>query len=1370
MAILAFASTCYLDGNDDFVVMFNNTPICIEQSTWQADTCFGDLVTAIEQQYTAWHALEKTPYVMAQCQTMRESASMIISMQSVDEDEVRDEATHTTTCALSIEVSANAVQKQVTLSLLPSLTVQVEQMSGFLARCLHVQQQLSHVNNPQACLLGDISWIDTSEQQQLVDILSSPVSASTLESQTVPLLERLHRMERDFGDLVAVHEGSNTHKGLTFRELNQQSNQLAHALLVSELASKAASETTSEAASHAVKNTIKVIAVLANPGGQWVTMILAAIKAGFAYLPIDARLPASRIQRILDDAQCHSLWFDDAHEPLAKLVEQEANTASTTQVTYQRYSTLVAQNTHQPMTAPDVSVAHEQPLYVIYTSGSTGEPKGAVVSHANESNLIHWYQQQYNITRDDNLLIISALAFDLTQKNIFVALTQGATLVFPESQLTSHASHFDADAAVSLIEHHKVSLVNCAPSSFYAIVSVCDHYDSLSSLRYVLFGGEAIDISRLSGWLSSDACTAKLVNMYGPTECTDIACAYTVERWADFADVTDSKMIPIGRPNTGVQLYVMDQQQRLLPRGVVGELVIAGAGVGLGYINNPEQTQKVFLDDALSFCDTDASPTKMYRTGDRVYLNEQGDLVFCGRLDHQIKHRGFRIELGAIQRQLQLHERIEQCAVVKVAQTRGVNNTSTHHQEGQLVAFYQCAQNDAPDAQFNQVLTCFLAEQLPSYMLPERWVSLAQMPVNRNGKLDLNALVQLAEATEHDTRDSAHKPLPTSATEKWLAQLWTSLLAIDVVHVNDDFFELGGHSLLATQLVSRIRKESGLSVALPIIFEHSELASLAAAIDQLGTGNQNGRDVNRPVLQAVSQENIGYPLSFAQQRLWFVQNMNVDDSRYNMTSLLSITQQVDTHALEQACLMLMQRHSVLRTRFAQDSTIEAGVCQIIDATPTHFLHCLELNKSLELNKGLELNPSPELNDAQQTPQDFIHQASVLAESIADKAFILSESPLWRVTLISDGDATTAQQHVLCITLHHIAADGWSMSLLVRELMTLYQHYLHHDVHQPVPLPSLSHQYADYAQWQRELLQGAHLETLSRYWQEHLAGAADVLDLNTDRPRLPNASFDGQRLPCELSSELTTGIKRIARAEGVTPYMLMLAAFNVALYEHTQQVDMVVGTDLANRNQHEIEELIGFFVNVLPIRSKLMGNPTFTQLLSRVKVATLGAYAHQDMPFDKLVEVINPERSNAHHPLFQVLFVLQNTPQASIDQRAMAIEVLPQKNEKTRFDLGLFLDEQTTHNTPHITGHWSFSSALFDKSTIEKLNRSWLTILQVVVDNSALPLNQIMQRVSSVHQPANGLNDATSKTHASSGPNRREQRRARMQGLKSTPSR
>jgi len=680
---------------------------------------------------------------------------------------------------------------------------------------------------------------------------------------------------------------------------------------------------------------------------------------------------------------------------------------------------------------------------------------------------------------------------------------------------------------------------------------------------------------------------------------------------------------------------------------------IGGVGLARGYLNRPELTAEKFIPDPFS-----AEPgARMYKTGDLARYRPDGNIEFLGRADHQVKIRGFRIELGEIEAVLGQHPAVRAAVVLAREDAPG---------EKRLVA-YVVAESTADE------LRRFLKDKLPEYIVPAVFVLLDTLPLLSNGKIDRQAL-----PAPDRTRPELDKSFvaPRTPTEELLAQIWAQLLDLERVGVDDNFFDLGGHSLLATQAVSRMREAFQVEISLRRLFEVPTVAGLAESIE---AARQAGQDLLAPPILPVPR-NGDLALSFAQQRLWFFDQLEPGLSAYNIPAAVSLKGPFNLAALEQSLNEIVQRHESLRTTFKK---VEGRPTQVIAPTLTIKLPVVDLRNLPAHERDIEV------------------RRLITAE--AQRPFDLSKGPLIRGTVLRLAD----EEHVGLLTMHHIVSDGWSTGLLVRELATLYVALC---AGGSSPLPKLPIQYADFAHWQRQWLQGEVLESQIAYWKDRLAGAPALIDLPTDLPRPAVQTFRGAHKTLVLPKSLKDGFKALGRQEGVTLFMAMLAAFKVLLYRYTSQDDLIVGTPIANRNRVETEGLIGFFVNALVLRTDLSGNPSFRELLRRVRQVCLGAYSHQDLPFDRLVEELHLQRDLSRNPLFQVMFALQNAPLRPLELPGLTLSPVEGDSETAHFDLTL----QIVDTEQELTAAFVYNIDLFDAGTIARMLGNFQTLLEAIV--------------------------------------------------------
>ena len=711
------------------------------------------------------------------------------------------------------------------------------------------------------------------------------------------------------------------------------------------------------------------------------------------------------------------------------------------------------------------------------------------------------------------------------------------------------------------------------------------------------------------------------------------------------------------------QVYVLDEQQQLAPVGVAGELYLGGAGLARGYLQRPELTAAQFVPHPYSR----AGGERLYRTGDQVRWTERGELEFVGRRDEQVKIRGFRVEPGEIEAVLTAHESVREAVVI----VRGEESEARR-----LVAYVV---PEAGAALSSSEWRHYLQRRLPDYMVPSAFVRLAQMPLTANGKVDRRAL------PAPEWSGSGQYVGPRTPVEELLAGIWADVLQVEQVGVYDNFFELGGHSLLATQVMSRVRAVFQIELPLRALFEEPCLEALAARVEQQRSAGQ----AEAPPISRVNRAQ-RLRLSFAQQRLWFINQLNPGSAVYNIPVALRLSGRLEVAALEASLTELVKRHESLRTRFV------AG-----DGEPVQVIEAAQPVQ-------LEMQDLSELAEAEREAA-----AQRLLGAEASKPFELEQGPVLRVGLLKLG----AEEHIALLTLHHIVSDGWSMGVLVRELSELYAGQV---AGREVELPELPVQYADYAAWQREWLSGAVLEKQLHYWKQQLGGELPVLSLATDYARTALSGQPGGNMGLQLSAETSAGLQELSRREGVTLFMTLLAGWQVLLGRYAGQEEVVVGTPIAGRNRLETEGLIGFFVNTLALRTDLSGDPGFVELLGRVRETTLQAYEHQDVPFEKLVEELQPERDLSRTPLFQVMFALQNAPRQELTLGALRLRQEASENQTAPFELSLTLEE----SGGIIRGGLNYNRELYEGTTMGRLLRHYEQLLSAIVSGPEARISQL----------------------------------------------
>ncbi|HSS48455.1 MAG TPA: amino acid adenylation domain-containing protein, partial [Thermoanaerobaculia bacterium] len=759
----------------------------------------------------------------------------------------------------------------------------------------------------------------------------------------------------------------------------------------------------------------------------------------------------------------------------------------------------------------------------------------------------------------------------------------------------------------------------------------------------------------------------RLLNLYGPSEDTT---------YSTVAEVAAEGEPTIGRPLPSTRAYVVDARLHPLPVGVPGELLLAGRGLARGYLGRPELTAERFVPDPFAV----EPGARLYRTGDLARWTPEGDLEFLGRLDHQVKVRGFRIELGEIETVLQAHPAVRESVVV----ARESEGAGAEARDLRLVAYVVLRQPEALPA-FPAELRTHVSERLPEYMVPAAWVALAALPRTPNGKVDRRALPAPAPGGARPDR----RTLPRTPEEELLAVLWADLLRVERVGVDDNFFDLGGHSLLATRVVSRVRETFGVEIPLRQFFNGPTVAALAQAIVVARRDEDDRRDGGLALRPGPRDGAL--PLSFAQERMWFLDRLTEGGALYNVPLAVRLSGALDGAALTAAFGEIARRHEVLRSRF-----VEQRGRPVLGIAPPSGLSPAWID--------LAALPSAERRRV---------VAHEIAKAEARRPFDLATGPLVRVVVAR----LEAEEHLLVVTFHHIVADGWSAGVLIRELAALYAAATQD---RPSPLPELPIQYADYARWQREWLAGGALASQLAWWRERLAGIPAVLDLPTDRPRGGLRTRRGGVVSSPLSPELTAGLRALGRRTGTTLFMTLLAGFQALLARYTEGGEAPVGSPIAGRTHVETEGLIGFFVNTLVLRTDLEGNPPFEELLARVRGVTLGAFDHQDVPFERLVEELAPQRSFDHSPLFQVMLALQNAPQGSLELPGLRLEPADVETGAVQFDLSLSLLEQGEG----LAAWLEYDLDLFDAATAGRIAGHFRTLLAEAVERPGSCLSEL----------------------------------------------
>ncbi|NEO70811.1 non-ribosomal peptide synthetase, partial [Moorena sp. SIO3H5] len=922
---------------------------------------------------------------------------------------------------------------------------------------------------------------------------------------------------------------------------------------------------------------------------QMVVGLLGILKAGGAYVPLDPNYPHQRLSYMLEDSGVEVLLTQQSL--LESLPKKQAQV-----VCLDSDWGAIEQHSGENL---DVGVDSDNLAYVIYTSGSTGQPKGVQIQHKALVNFLESMQQKPGLESTDIFLSVTTLSFDIAGLELYLPLITGACLVVISREIAT-----DGILLAQSIDNYQVTTMQATPATWRLLLSA--GWKGNKQLK-ILCGGEALDLTVAEELLK----TSKQVwNLYGPTEATI---------WSAVAQVDNkfsASFVPIGKAINNTTIYILDSHLQPVPIGVPGELYIGGDGLARGYLNRQELTSEKFITNP--FCSSNSQ--RLYKTSDLARYLPDGNIEFIGRIDNQVKIRGFRIELGEIEAVLSTHPQIEQAVVIATEDISG---------NKRLVTYY-VSENESLTT--NQVRE-FLKQKLPDYMVPSAFVSLDNLPLTPNGKVDRFAL----PAPDGVFTRVEEYLAPRTPTEEIIANIFANVLGVKDAGIHDNFFEIGGHSLLATQLISQMRVTFNREIPLRYVFEFPTIAELEPKLTQLLTTEDQ---LSLPPIQPRTDSE-QLPLSSAQERLWFLNQLEGSSATYNMPGALRITGNLAINTLEQALSEIINRHEVLRTSFTT-----------VNGTPTQVIHP---HSTININ----------VLDLQQCPEP--ERETILQQLLQQEAttpFDLEVAPLIRCKLWQ----LDTTEYVLALTMHHILSDGWSIGILIEELSSLYQAFC---VGAPSPLPQLPIQYADFALWQRQWLSGEILETKINYWKQALFGAPKLLQLATDYPRPTVSTYQGRTESFSLNTELTQKLQTLSRESGTTLFMTLLAAFGTLLHRYSGQEDILIGTPIANRNRREIEPLIGFFVNTLVIRTDLSGNPCFRELLRRVRSVTLDAYAHQDVPFEKLVEQLQPERSLNYNPLFQVLFNMLDFEEKELELPGVKLEKIDTIEADSKFDLTLY---------------------------------------------------------------------------------------------------
>jgi tyrocidine synthetase-3 len=1084
-------------------------------------------------------------------------------------------------------------------------------------------------------VLAGLQLATAEEKRQILEDFNS-APLDDDEKRPVPLLWS-EQVERA-AERVAVVGDSGLH--ISFRQLDAAAGQLAHGLR---------------------QRGCRADTIVALKAERTVAMmlgLLGILKAGAAYLPIDPAYPQERVHYMLADSGARIL-----------LTDRELDSFN------------------QPGRVLPVEQPHPANLaYVIYTSGSTGRPRGVLVSHGNLAAYLYTFWQEFAINEADVVVQQASFSFDTFGEEVYPVLLKGGKVAIPKKGQVQ-----DVALLANFIARHGVTLLDCSPLLLNELNR--HHHRRTRSLRIIISGGDALKKAYITHLLDF----ARVYNTYGPTEATICSTYYRCL-------VDDPPDVPIGRPITNYRIYILDRHQNLLPIGVPGELCISGVGVTLGYLNNPQLTADKFLNLAAKSPEGTRSPqnTKsyilnpksqiltpksqpLYRTGDLCRWRPDGNIEFLGRIDHQVKIRGFRIELEEIEKCLLNHDQVKE-AVVLARDQKDRNKYLTAY----IVPIPPTNRTSRTSKTSPLQLRQYLSRTLPDYMVPAYFVFLAAMPLTVSGKVDRKALPEPAGDALSRAREYA---APRTPAEEKLASVWQEILGLDPIGIEDNFFELGGDSILANRAIARLREETGLDISLRAFFENPCIRSLAENMPVKESESQHPLTIPR----TGKQENI--PLSFSQERLWFLQQLDQESRAYHVPRALGIRGQLDIILFERTFTEIIRRHEILRTVFI---TADGRPSQRVMAPFAFKIPVIDWSGLTEEEQRRSL------------------EAFIVEEG--RREFDFEQGPMLRVTVLKLKDA----DHIVISSEHHLVHDGWTQGVMLREFVEIFTAF---SQGRPCPLGELPIQYADYALWQRRYMSGERLQRHLDFWQEKLAGLPPLLDLPFDYPRPAVISGSGAMQRLVIPAELARRLETFGKEHEVTLFMTMLAVFKVLLFRYSGLEDLCVGTGIANRRYREIEGMLGMVINTLPLRTQVDGSLSFLECLQRVRSTCLHAYEHEDTPFEKIVEQLQPERSLSYMPIFQVLFSFMDTPTGELLLPGLEIEVLPSHNRSSKFDLNIVVilpPQGEGSEGGEVLVDWEYNTDLFARRTVQQMVGHYHRLLRQIVERpypavSTLPM-------------------------------------------------
>ncbi|NET72739.1 MAG: amino acid adenylation domain-containing protein [Sphaerospermopsis sp. SIO1G2] len=1033
----------------------------------------------------------------------------------------------------------------------------------------------------------------------------------------------IKQVEKNPDHVAVVFDG----QSLTYQELNYRANQVANYLQ-----------------SLGVKPEF-LVGICVERTLEMMIGLLGILKAGGAYVPLDPSYPQERLSFMVSDSQIQVLLTQQ------KFVNQFPEHKLKIVCFDEDRELINDQNVENPHS----NVTSENLAYVIYTSGSTGKPKGVAVPHRAVNRLV-LNTNYVQIEATVRVAQAANTSFDAATFEIWGALLHGATLI----GIPPHIVPSPYDLA-AYIQTQKINCIFLTTALFNQLANLVPQ--AFQNLKYLLFGGEAVDPKSVQLVLQNGA-PENLLHVYGPTESTTFSSFYVVE------DVPDGvTTLPIGRPISNTQIYILNSELKPVPVGTAGEIYIGGDGLAREYLHRPELTATRFIPNPF------VEGSRLYKTGDLGRYLADGNIEYLGRIDDQVKIRGFRIELGEVETTLNQHPDVQQAVVIVREDIPG---------DKRLVAYVVADPNSAVTI---STLKSFIAQKLPTYMLPGAWMIVDSLPLTPNGKVDRRSL-PVPNRTRPDLEVSY--VAPGNEIEEKLAAIWTELLGLDAVGINDNFFGLGGHSLIVTQMLSRVRQDFSVHISFHQVFANPTIAAVAQLIAQGGEELQ----WQRPTIQRIAHQGFA-PVSFSQERIYFVHKLAPENSAYQFQATMELKGNLDVEALERSLDEIVKRHEIFRTTYQE---VEGRLYQVINPHEKVSFEVVDLREISESEREIK--------------------AEKLVTTEVQTHLDMTQLPIVKWVLFQLAD----QEYILTHVEHHMAHDGWSFNIFLSELVALYQAFA---AGKPSPLPELSFQFADFATWQREWAKTSEAQAQLAYWQKQLAGIPPLLELPYDRPRPKEQTYNGDHVRMELPIDLCESLRVFSHQESATLFMTMLAAFIILLHRYIHQDDIFIGSAVANRRLQEIEKMMGMVVNNLVLRTDVSGNPTVRELLNRVRQVTMAAYANEDVPFDQVVEAIRPVRNLSHNPLFQVMFSFHNSAKPDLHFPGVDITLHePVSNESAKFDIDFLVIPRFEQSVQYgakmgakgITLVVEYNSDLFDADTMSFMLYQYQKLLTEMIEH------------------------------------------------------